>query len=191
MSEERLGDRVRKFREMKRLSVEDLAGRSGLDARFLKDVEEHRVIPSLGALLKVSRAIGIRLANFLDDEIARDPLVFRTGEHSAEHRTELGSGPDVPESLIFYSLGKGKIDRHMEPFFIEVLPQPAGRVKVSRHEGEEFIAVISGQIELQVGSETTILGPGDTAYYGSDVPHRLVALNDKKAEIYAVLYFAS
>ena len=189
MDRERLGDRVRKFREFKRLDAEELARRSGLDADFVLAVEEHRTTPSLGALLKISRALGIRLANFLDDEIARDPLVFKAGERVGRERTELGSGKDVPESLVFYSLGKGKIDRHMEPFFIEVLPQPAGRVKVSVHEGEEFIAVISGQIELQYGAETCILSPGDSAYYSSDVPHRLVALNDVKAEIYAILYF--
>jgi quercetin dioxygenase-like cupin family protein len=79
----------------------------------------------------------------------------------------------------------------MEPFFIEVLPQPPGQVKVSQHEGEEFIAVVSGMIELQYGKDTYKMEPGDSAYYSSDVPHRLVALNDEKAEIYAVIYFHS
>ena len=91
--------------------------------------------------------------------------------------------------LAFHSLGKGKIDRHMEPFFIDVLPQPPGQVKVSQHDGEEFIVVMSGEIELQYGGDTYVLKPGDSVYYGSDMPHRVVALNDRKAQIIAVIYF--
>ncbi|NIR13573.1 MAG: cupin domain-containing protein, partial [Desulfobacterales bacterium] len=49
-------------------------------------------------------------------------------------------------------------------FYIEVLPQPPGQVKVSQHEGEEFIAVLSGEVELQYGKDTFNLGPGDSAY---------------------------
>jgi quercetin dioxygenase-like cupin family protein len=64
-------------------------------------------------------------------------------------------------------------------------------VKVSQHEGEEFIAVVSGEIELQYGKDTYRLKPRDSAYYSSDVPHRIVALNEEKAEIYAVIYFHS
>ena len=79
----------------------------------------------------------------------------------------------------------------MEPFFIEVLPQPPGQVKVSQHEGEEFIVVVSGEIELQYGKDTYSLGPMDSVYYSSNVTHRIVALNEEKAKIFAVVYFAS
>ena len=48
---------------------------------------------------------------------------------------------------------------------------------------------MSGKVELQYAKETHILEPGDSAYYSSNVPHRLVALNDEKAEIIAVIYF--
>ncbi len=102
---------------------------------------------------------------------------------------DIPSIKDATGDLAFFPLGKGKIDRHMEPFFIDVLPQPPGQVKVSQHEGEEFIVVMSGEIELQYGEETCRLGPGDSVYYGSDTPHRLVALNGKRARIIAVIYF--
>jgi transcriptional regulator with XRE-family HTH domain len=187
----KIGDRVRNFREIKRLSKEDLAERSGLDVNFIEQVEENSVKPALGTLLKFSRAMGIRMANFLDASVSRDPVVVRSSDRDGIQRTELSSESGVPSSLIFQHLAQGKIDRHMEPFFIEVLPQPPGQVKVSQHEGEEFIAVVSGMIELQYGKDTYKMEPGDSAYYSSDVPHRLVALNDEKAEIYAVIYFHS
>ena len=187
----RIGDRVRSFREIKRLSKEELAERSGLDVNFIEQVEENSVKPALGTLLKFSRAMGIRMANFLDASVSRDPVVARSGDRDGVQRTELSSESGVPSSLIFHHLAQGKIDRHMEPFFIEVLPQPPGQVKVSQHEGEEFIAVVSGEIELQYGKDTYKLESGDSAYYSSDVPHRIIAINDEKAEIFAVIYFHS
>jgi transcriptional regulator with XRE-family HTH domain len=191
MSDERIGDRVRKFREMKRLSREDLAERSGLDQGFITEIEEHRVKPALGTLLKISRATGIRMVNFLDDTLAEDPILVRAADREGALKTDLSSEADAPESLVFHSLGRGKIDRHMEPFFVDVLPQPPGQVKVSQHDGEEFIVVMSGEIELQYGKDTFRLGPGDSVYYGSNIPHRLVALNEEKAQIIAVIYFSA
>ena len=191
MQGDKIGDRIRNFREIKRLSTEELAERSGLDINFIEQVEENSVKPALGTLLKFSRAMGIKMANFLDASVSRDPVVVRSGDIDGVQRAELSSESGVPTSLIFHHLAQGKIDRHMEPFFIEVLPQPPGQVKVSQHEGEEFIAVVSGEIELQYGKDTYQLKPCDSAYYSSDVPHRIIALNDEKAEIYAVTYFHS
>jgi len=191
MESGRIGDRVRNFREIKQLSKEDLAERSGLDIKFIDQVEDSSVKPVLCTLLKLSRAMGIRLANFLDDSVSRDPVIVLSGDKEGKQKADISSESGVPSSLIFHHLAQGKIDRHMEPFFIEVLPQPPGQVKVSQHEGEEFIAVFSGEIELQYGKDNYTMKPGDSAYYSSDVPHRIVAMNDEKAEIYAVIYFHS
>jgi len=189
MSSETIGERVRKFREIKRLSQDDLARRAGLDLEFIADVEENRAAPPLGKLLRISRAMGIRMSNFIDDMVSADPVIVRAAERENALEKEILNLKDTHMDLAFHSLGKGKIDRHMEPFFIDVLPQPPGQVKVSQHDGEEFIAVISGEIELQYGGDTYHLKPGDSVYYGSDKPHRLVALNDRKAQIMAVIYF--
>jgi transcriptional regulator with XRE-family HTH domain len=186
---EKIGDRVKKFREIKGIDQGELAERSGLDPAFIASVESNETSPPLGYLLKISRALGIRMANFLDDKIAKDPIVNRASDRAGEDEASKSMGVSTPDSLVFYSLGKGKLDRHMEPFFIEVHPVPAGQVKVSQHEGEEFIAVLAGEVEIQYGSETYTLGPGDSLYYSSSVPHRIVALGNRKAEIYAVVYF--
>ncbi|UCF88170.1 MAG: cupin domain-containing protein [bacterium] len=191
MEGSKIGDRIRNFREIKRLSREELAERSKLEIGFIQQVEDNTVTPALGTLLKFSRAMGIRLANFLDASVSRDPIVVRSSDRDVAGKTELSSEIGVPSSLIFHHLAQGKIDRHMEPFYIEVLPKPPGQVKVSQHEGEEFIAVLSGEVELQYGKDTFKLGQGDSAYYSSDVAHRIVALNEEKAEIFAVIYFHS
>jgi len=189
MGNESIGERVREFREIKRLTREELATRSGLDESFITEVEEHRIQPALGKLLRISRAMGIRMANFIDDSVSPDPILVRAAQREEALEKEIPLIKETEGDLAFFPLGKGKIDRHMEPFFIDVLPQPPGRVKVSQHEGEEFIIVMSGGIELQYGDETFRLEPGDSVYYSSTTPHRLVALNGEKAQIMAVIYF--
>jgi len=182
-----VGERIRAFREKQELSLADLAGRTGLDENFLSAVETENLYPSLGPLLKIARALGVRLGTFLDDHVSRDPLIVRLGERKEEF--SMHQAGDKPASHNYFPLGKGKTDRHMEPFFIEMNPEPEEDKKLSAHEGEEFIVVVSGQVQLVYGRETSILGPGDSLYYNSVVPHNLSAAGDTPASIYAVLFF--
>lgn len=184
-SDGNIGARMLRLREGQNVSREELSRRSGLDVEFIREIEEEDIYPSLGPLLKISRALGLRLGTFLDDQFSQDPLIVHTSERKEELSMLKGKGK--PVALKFHSLGRGKKDRHMEPFFIEILPEPAEDKKPSSHEGEEFIVVISGEVELHYGPEISILKPGDSAYYNSLVPHYVSCLGPR-AEIYAVLY---
>lgn len=186
MKAEKVGTRVRMFRERRGMSRDDLAERTGLGCDFIQSVEEDNVYPSLGPLLKIARALGVRLGTFLDDQVSEDPLIIRREERKGE--LSMLRGKDHPVDLRFYSLGRGKSDRHMEPFFIEILPESAEEKRLSSHEGEEFIIVLSGEVEVIYGQETHILKSGDSIYYNSVVPHYVSCTSADKAEIYAVLY---
>lgn len=59
--------------------------------------------------------------------------------------------PDI-WNIILWS--KSKSNRHMEPFFINIAPAPANEYEMSSHEGEEFIIVANGEIEINYGNET-------------------------------------
>ena len=187
MTKEKLGERIKNFREMNELSREQLAERSGLSLNFIIGLETENEYPSLGPLLKVARALDVRLGTFLDDEVSKDPLIIRLDEREEELSMQSRKGKSV--DLRFYGLGKGKIDRHMEPFFVKILPESSLDKSLSSHEGEEFIVVVSGSVELIYGTETTVLKAGDSTYYNSVVPHHIGCFGDEPAEIYAVLYF--
>lgn len=186
MSSDQLGSRIRTFREMKKVTFEELCERTGLAPDFLRAVEEEGTYPSLGPLLKISRALGVRLGTFLDDHATDDPLIVRMAERQEEFYVH--TGKDSPVAMKYYSLGKGKSDRHMEPFFIKMLPASHEDRKLSSHEGEELIIVISGEVELVYGRERHVLKAGDSMYFNAVVPHHVGTAGDGKAEIYAVLY---
>jgi len=181
-----IGKRIKSYREKQNLTVEDLASRTALTEDFIRAVEDDDMYPSLQPLVKLARALGVRLGTFLDDQISRDPLITRLGERMEE----LTMHPDGKEPGVkFHSLGKGKTDRHMEPFFIELLPESGKYKSLSSHEGEEFIVVHSGQVRIKYGKEESVLSAGDSIYFNSVVPHNVACVGDEKAEIYAVLYF--
>lgn len=187
MENGKVGARIRSYREKAELSITGLSERTGLDEGFIKAIEEDDLYPSLQPLVKIARALGVRLGTFMDDQVTRDPLVVRKSLRR-EELTMHHTGKDEA-ALRFHSLGRGKSDRHMEPFFIEILPESAENVVLSSHEGEEFIVVISGRVAVHYGREVTVLEEGDSAYYNSIVPHHVGAAGDEPSQIYAVLYF--
>jgi len=186
MKTEKVGQRIRTFMARQELSLETLAQRTGLESGFLSTVIEDDVYPSLGPLLKIARALDVRLGTFLDDQISSDPLVVRRDDRKQE--MSMLRGKDKPVALKFYSLGSGKSDRHMEPFYVELLPESEKARDMSSHEGEEFIVVYAGRVEVSYGTEIYVLEAGDSIYYNSIVPHYVSCKGAQPAAIYAVLY---
>ncbi|MDW5562130.1 MAG: cupin domain-containing protein [Methanomassiliicoccus sp.] len=180
---EKLGNRLKTYRERLGLSVEDLAKNAGIDAALVNNIENGTVYPAIGVLVKLSRALGQRLGTFMDDQFIPDPLIVRAAGRKEATTPHHGAGPG---NYHYYPLGKGKTDRHMEPMYIEI--EPTSESSLSSHEGEEFIIVVSGEIELTYGKEMYRLKAGDSMYYNSVVPHDVRAAGNAKAAIYAVIY---
>jgi len=181
----RIGERVTMLRKERNLEPDELAARSGLLASDVEAIEASLVSPSIAPLVKLARALGVRLGTFLDDEGGAGPVVSRAGG-AAEVMRASGQASPQKGSLSFFSLAQGKTGRSMEPFVIDVRPTAGGDAPSSTHEGEEFIYVLEGKIELLYGSETIELGVGDSVYYDSIVPHLVRA--DAPARILAVVY---
>jgi len=181
-----VGRRIGSFMAQKDMDIDMLADRTGLQVDFLKSIIEDDTYPSLGPLFKIARALDVRLGTFLDDQFSEDPLIMREKDRKSE--LSMLRGKDKPVDMKFYSLGKGKSDRRMEPFYVELLPESAQEKQLSSHEGEEFIVVQSGSVEVIYGDRTLTLDTGDSAYYNSIVPHYVSCVGGEKAAIYAVLY---
>ena len=190
MSDKKLGERIRSYRERQDLSLADLADRTGLSMDFLTALEEEDVTPSIGPLLKIALALGQRLGTFMDDAMDSDVCVCRRETHTQDEAV-LRKARGKRATFHYHSLGATKTDRHMEPFFIEIFPdeEACAEKPLSSHEGEEFIVVVSGALEVVIGPDHHLLGPGDSIYYNSVVPHYVGCAQGEKTDIYAVLYF--
>ena len=160
-----VGEKIKSLREDKSITIEELAQRSGLAMEQIERIENNIDIPSLAPLIKIARVLGVRLGTFLDDQ------------------DEVGR-----KHMEYHSLSKSKADRHMEPFIIDVMPTEDTDFVLSSHEGEEFIMVMEGIMEISYGKNTYLLEEGDSIYYDSIVPHHVHAYEGQAAKILAVVY---
>ncbi len=183
-----IGGKIRQIRESQEITIEDLAQRSHASAEMIQRIEHGELVPSLAPLLAIARGLGVRLGTFLDDAPQNGPVVVRSGHREKVVRFSGKVSDRQKPTLDFFSLASGKKDRHMEPFVIEVHPPESDENPLSSHEGEEFIFVMSGQIEICYGKEKYLLKAGDSIYYDSIVPHHVHASGGEDARILAVVY---
>jgi transcriptional regulator with XRE-family HTH domain len=181
-----IGNKISTLRTLKKIELEDLAKKTGLSVKQLKSIESGSSIPSLGVLIKVTRALGIRIGTLLDDTIKEGPAVVRANEHQSTLSFSTSENENR-EHLTFFSLAPNKAGRHMEPFVIDIIPNEKGKPSKSSHEGEEFIYILEGKVTIHYGNEIIELEKGDSIYLDSIVSH-LVTTNAGKARILGIVY---
>ena len=185
----RVGERIKSLREIRGLSLREVADRTGFSTALLSQMENHLVSPSLGTLIKLAKTFGIQVGDFFG-ETRREPFtIVRKDERKRVSR--FASKDGVAYGYSYESLGFDKKDRHMEPFIVTLEPATLKSSKTSTHDGEEFIFVLEGVMEVILGDHTDILYPGDSIYYDSNVPHRVQCHEGNITKILAVLYTAS
>jgi len=187
MKRNKIGKKIKEFREYRQITIEDLALNANVDVEQLEYIESKGNVPSLGHLIKISRALGVRLGTFLDDQEQIGPVIIKAGEESRSVRFSTKSAKNK-EHLNFFSLAPEKAGRHMEPFIVEIEPQKESDHKLSSHEGEEFIFVLEGKVEINYGKEIYRLNQGDSIYLDSVVAHNVHADEEKWAKLLVVVY---
>ena len=184
-----IGSKIKSIRETKNLSLEEIAESSGLSTEQIISIESDENLPSLGPLIKIARALGVRLGTFLDDSDALGPVVCRAADRERDSSISFSNGAtDARKHMEYHPLAQQKAGRHMEPFVIDINPEESPDFQLSAHEGEEFIYVMQGEVEIIYGKETYALKEGDSIFYDSIVKHHVHGAPGKSAKILAVVY---
>jgi transcriptional regulator with XRE-family HTH domain len=180
-----VGEKVRYVREEKTLSLEDVSRRTGIDIPLLKQIENGTVSPPLGVIIKLAKALDMKMGYFISGEENRAYTIVRRNDRKVISRYD--SRRQKQYGYEYESLAPHKKDRHMEPFMVTLEPveTEGGR---STHDGQEFIFVLQGNMEVCLGEEVHILEPGDAIYYDSSVPHLVKCHGNEATRILAVLY---
>lgn len=186
-SNKQVGNRIKSLRESKPISIEDLANKSGLAIEQIERIENGNDLPSLSPLIKISHVLGVRLGTFFDDQEIIGPVVCRKDQYT-DTISFSNNALQSRKNMNYHSLCKSKTDRHMEPFIIDVAPTESNDYLLSTHEGEEFIYILEGTMELNYGKNTYLLNEGDSIYYDSVISHHLHGYKGQAAKILAVIY---
>lgn len=184
------GKKIRAIRESKSIDIETLAERSMLTPEQISAIEDKETLPSLSPLIKIARALGVRLGTFLDDADMSNigAVVCRAGER----KVGINFSNDASwegETMQYFPLSDAKENRHIEPFIIDILPTEKTAYTMESHEGEEFIYILDGTVEISYGKHTYTLNAGDSIHYDCIVRHHVhTASGCSSARILAVVY---
>lgn len=184
-----IGEKIKSIRESRQLTLDEVSKRSGLSVHQIECIEGNMEFPSLAPLIKIARVLGVRLGTFLDDQSELGPVICRKKDSTDENSISFSNNASVSHKhMEYHSLSQDKSGRHMEPFLIDIAPSKDVNFILSTHEGEEFIYVLSGVVEINYGKNTYILEEGDSIYYDSIIAHHVHAANGTQARILGVVY---
>lgn len=163
-----LGNQVRKLRNKRSLTLQDLAGLTGLSKPNLSQIENNLVTPPIATLLKIATALGVPIGYFFQESPQeRNMIVVRK-----EDRYGVAKGPHISHIGYQYEpLAYPKIDKSMEPFIVEMEEREASDIVFNNHRGEEFLYVLHGCLEFYYGEDRVLLAEGDSLYFDSIIPH--------------------
>lgn len=184
MDERVIAANIKKIRMARKVTLQELADRTGLTKGYLSKVERSEKAPPYSTLSKIAGALGFEITDILKDEIGapQDQALFfakkADGKIIRESSHYVGYDYEI--------LASGKPGKNMEPFIIYA---PDEFTSMFRHEGEEFIYVLEGQMEFRYGEQTIIMEAGDHAYFDSCVPHAGRSIGDQRAKLIVVIYF--
>jgi transcriptional regulator with XRE-family HTH domain len=169
-----VGAQLRAVRTLYGLSQRELAKRAGVTNGLISLIEQNRVSPSVSSLKKVLDGIPMSIAEFFTMDLTASSQVF----YSVDELTDLGD-----RNVSLRLVAARRTNRAMSVMHERYAPGSDTGADMLRHEGEEGGVVIRGRIDLTVGGETRVLGPGEAYYFTSAIPHRFRNSGSEPCEI--------
>ncbi|KVL30767.1 helix-turn-helix domain-containing protein [Burkholderia sp. MSMB1835] len=173
--------RLKLLRKQKGWTLDVLAEETGLTKSYLSKVERGLSVPSIAVALKLSKALNVDVEQLFSESGNRELItVTRAGE-----RTAMGAAADS-HAHRFESIAAGVAPKKMLPFVVHP-PHEFVASTFREHEGEEFLFVHKGRVEIEFPNETVQLRAGDSVYFNALIPHRTRSLGTAQAEILVIV----
>ncbi len=168
-----VGERLKRHRKAKGLSQRQLAARAGVTNGMISMIEQNHTSPSISSLKKILEALPLTLGEFFAEGQAQEERCFFRHEDLHVVRTSAihGSDGDGPVSGLQIRL-VGASGQHGLQMLHETYEPGADTGEPYRHDAEEAGIVVEGQLEVTVGDQVQVLGPGDAYIFDSRLPHR-------------------
>ena len=165
VSSGRLGGRVRELRRRRGLTLEELAGQSGVSRAMISKLERGEKNPTLVVAARLAEGLGVTLSHLAGMEERREVVVVPREKRMAMRDPETGFERQL--------LSPNFVGRGVE-FIRNEIPQnsTSGEFPPHRRGVDEHIVVERGSLRAMLAGEEYLLGEGDALYFEADVPHR-------------------
>jgi len=178
-----VGERIKALREAQDMSLDQVAKLTGIDAGRLKAYEEGAAVPAIGAVIQLSRVLGSKMEGILHGGalVSEHLTICRNGESLG------GDQGDTEQSYAYATLTRpGTAGHMMEPFLLTFDPKVAQAPAIT-HDGQEFVFILDGAVELFYDGRRYRLAQGDSAYLDASLPHTFHGLGEEPARMIAVV----
>lgn len=174
--------RLKALRRQRRLSLDKLAQRSGLTKSYLSKLERGVSEPSISTVLKLAEAYGIGIAELMGvgDDSGDSVSVVRKHERTPLDR------PDRDAGYRYEAVAGKRLVKSMDPFIVHPPRENQAAPDSFPHAGEEFMLVLKGTVSITVGGRKFDLETGDSIYFDSELPHKLLTTSAEDAEVLVV-----
>ena len=177
-----LGARLREQRRLRRLTLRELAKRTGLSAGLISKIENFRTIPSLPVLLSIARALRLDPAKLFDGMPCSEDrpwLLVRAGEGTPIERE---SNHGMEYSMLLES---GIAASEFQLMLVRVAP--GAKRKAVSGAGTELLYLLSGELDYRIGDDTIPFRAGDALFFDGSLPH--VPVNNSSAEAVMLVFY--
>jgi electron transfer flavoprotein alpha subunit len=171
------GALVRQLREARNWSMDDLAQKTGQTPDFISQVETDQMSPPVGFILRMAKAMEVDPGTFLSKE---EQAAIRDRRAQAYYQRT--------QNYSYTTLTPDAESSHLRAFMVTIEPHLAHKPVAYKHEGEEFIYVMAGELEFTLGTKAHVLKAGESIHFNSDTPHKLKNLSGQQTQCLVVLY---
>ncbi|MCF2626127.1 cupin domain-containing protein [Fusobacterium perfoetens] len=160
-----IGERIKKKRNEKDFSLRELAAKVDLSASFLSQIEQGKASPSIENLKKIANYLEVKVSYLIEEE---DESLgsFHIKKEDRKYVESIDSKTSIA------LLTSSKIEKNMEPIMYEIKPGGESGRGFFNHNGEEFIYIIEGTLDIYIEDQLTTLNEGDSFYFKSSLNHR-------------------
>jgi transcriptional regulator with XRE-family HTH domain len=173
----RIGAKLKVRRKAMGLSMKQLADETELSPPLFSRIENGLVMPSIQTLQTISNILKVDIGYFFKKEEERGYVITRQGNRRMTY-SKRGSKGKV---YGLEPLAEGMENPFMEPCIVTEFIEPHEDFPLARHDGQEFVYVLEGKLELTLGEKKFALNRGDAAYFIGEIPHGGKSLSKKPA----------
>lgn len=166
--------KVRKAREEQGLSLRQLSEKAHVSPSTIHKIESNQISPTLGTILKITRALGKDLQSFLDGDERTDVAFCPSERRQRIHPAGLKFAIEL--------LSEGISDQRFSGLLL-IVPPGGRRGSHLLHLGEELQHCLSGTVEFTIHGKRYLLEEGDTIHFKSDLKHSWVNVGKEEARL--------
>ena len=182
-----MAERIKELREILGLSTEEMAAKTGVSVEEYENCESGQVDLNFAFIYRCANVFKVNVTDIIEGV---SPTL------DTYTVTRAGEGQQIAHAhgMTYFNMAYAFKNRICEPLFVkcgyseEAQNKP---IELTTHEGQECDLVVEGNLLVQVGDHREILGPGDTIYYNSDMPHGMIATGGKDCIFYAFVLNAA